>query len=77
MSYRQLVSVNSTRWGWRRKFYDSYFSTFLLQRNLPQICALLTEPHAMIQVPVLLQPHRTVVANFVPSNFGLFRQNPG
>ena len=25
---------------------------------------------------VLLQPHRTVVAHFVPGNFGLFRRNP-
>jgi len=24
----------------------------------------------------LLQPHRAVVANFVPGNFGLFRRNP-
>jgi len=38
--------------------------------------ALLMEPYAMIQVPILLQRHRTVVANFVPGNFGLFRQNP-
>jgi len=30
----------------------------------------------MIQVSILLQPHRTVVANFVPRNFGLFRRNP-
>jgi len=38
--------------------------------------ALLMEPYAMIQVSILLQPHRTVVANFVPGNFGLFRQKP-
>ena len=38
--------------------------------------ALLTEPYAMIQVSILLQLHRTVVANFVPGNFGLFRRNP-
>jgi len=25
----------------------------------------------MIQVSILLQPHRTVVADFVPGNFGL------
>jgi len=25
------------------------FSTFLLKGNLPQMCALLTEPYAMIQ----------------------------
>jgi len=25
---------------------------------------------------LLLQPHRIVVANFVPGNFGLFRRNP-
>jgi len=25
---------------------------------------------------VLLQPHRTVIANFVPGNFSLFRRNP-
>jgi len=34
------------------------------------------EPYAMIQVSVLLQAHGTVVANFVPGNFGLFRRNP-
>jgi len=38
--------------------------------------ASLIEPYAMIQVSTLLQPHRTVVANFVPGNFGLFRRNP-
>jgi len=38
------------------------FSTFLLQRNLSQMFVLLMEPCAMIQVSVLLQPHRTVVA---------------
>ena len=52
------------------------FSTFLLQRKLPQMFALLTEPYAMIQVSILLQQHRTVVANFVPGEFGLFRRNP-
>jgi len=34
------------------------------------------EPYAMIQVSILLQPHRTVIANFVPDNFGLFRRKP-
>jgi len=48
------------------------FSTFLLQRNLPQLFALLMEPYAMIQVSKLLQAHRTVVGDFVPGNFGLF-----
>jgi len=46
--------------------------------------ALLMEPYAMIQVSillsvktvVLLQTHRTVVANFIPGNFCLFRWNP-
>jgi len=38
--------------------------------------ALLTEPNTMIQVSILQQPHRTVVANFVPGNFGLFLRNP-
>jgi len=41
------------------------FSTILLQRNLPYIFALLMEPCAMIQVSILLQPHRTVVTDFV------------
>jgi len=36
--------------------------------------ALLMEPYGMIQVAILLQPHRIVVANFVPGNFGLFRR---
>jgi len=51
------------------------FSTFLLQRNLRQMFAMLMEPYGMIQVTILLQPHRTVVANFVPGNFDLFRRN--
>jgi len=38
--------------------------------------ALLVEPYVMTRVSILLQPHRTVVANFVPGNFGLFRPNP-
>jgi len=52
------------------------FSTFLVQRNLPKMFALLKEPYAMTQMSVLLQPHGTVVANFVPGNFGLLRRNP-
>jgi len=51
------------------------FFNLLLQRNLPQMFALLMEPYAMIQVTILLQLHRTVVANFVPGNFGLCRRN--
>jgi len=39
--------------------------------------ALLMEPYEMIQVSMLLQPHGTVVANFVPGNFGLFGGTPG
>jgi len=38
---------------------------------------LLTEPYAMIQKSVLLQTYRTVIANFVPGNFGLFQRTPG
>jgi len=34
------------------------------------------EPYAMIQVSILLQRHRTVVANLVPGKFSLFRRNP-
>ena len=30
----------------------------------------------MIQVSTLLQQHRTVVVNYVPGNFSLFRRNP-
>ena len=52
------------------------FSTVLLQRNLPQMFALLMKPYAIIQVSVLLQPHKTAVANFVSGNFGLFPRNP-
>jgi len=37
--------------------------------------AMLVEAETMIQVTILLQPHRTVVANFVPGNLGLFRRN--
>jgi len=52
------------------------FSTLLRQWNIPQLFALLMKLCAMIQVSILQQPHRTVVANFVPGNFGLFRRNP-
>jgi len=52
------------------------FSTFLLHRNLPQMYALLMEPYPMIQVSILWQPHRTMVANFVSGKFGLFQRNP-
>jgi len=40
--------------------------------------ALLMVPYAMTQVStcILLQTHRTVVANFVPGKIGLFRRNP-
>ena len=51
------------------------FSTFLLHRNLPQMYALLMEPYPMIQVSILWQPHRTMVANFVSGKFGLFQRN--
>jgi len=54
---------------------QQWFSTFLWQWNLAQMFALLLPPYAMIQVSSLLQPHRTVVVNFVPGNFGLLR-NP-
>jgi len=37
---------------------------------------LLMETYAMIQKSILLQSHRTVVANFVPGKFGLFTRNP-
>jgi len=33
------------------------------------------KPYAIIEVSILLQPHRTVIENFVPGNFGLFRRN--
>jgi len=46
------------------------FSTFL-QQNLPQLFALLMEPYAMIQVSILLQLLRTVIANFIPGNFAV------
>ena len=55
---------------------SQHFSTFLLQRNLPQMFALLMKPYAMIQVSILLQPHRIAVTNFVPGNFDLFWRNP-
>jgi len=48
----------------------------LLQQNLPQMLVLLTEIYAMIQVSILLQLHRTVVANFLPNKFGLLGRNP-
>jgi len=34
------------------------------------------ETYTMIQVSIMLQPHGTVVVNFVPGNFGFFRWNP-
>jgi len=35
--------------------YANCFSTFLLQRNLPQMFALLMEPYAMIQATTVLK----------------------
>jgi len=52
------------------------FWTILLQRNLPQMFTLLMDPNTMIQMSVLPQPHRIVVANFVRGNFVLLRWNP-
>jgi len=52
---------------------DQCFSTFLLQRNLLQMFPLLMVHYAMTQVCALLQPHRTVVGNYVPDKFDLFR----
>jgi len=53
------------------------FWTFLLLANLPQIFVeLFKEPYAKIQKSMLLKSPRTVVANFVPGNFGLFWLNP-
>jgi len=63
-------------WQISRSSLQQCFSTFLLQRNLLQMFALLMEPYAMIQVSILLQRHRTVVANLVPGKFSLFRRNP-
>jgi len=60
----------------RRYTLGQCFSTLLLQRNLPLMLALLMEPYAMIQLCNLLQPHRAMVANLVPGNFGLFLRNP-
>ena len=34
------------------------------------------EPYAMIEMSILLQQHRNVVANFVPGKFGPFQRNP-
>jgi len=72
---RAIATVNTIR-GRTSEGVDQCFSTLLLQRNLPQMFALLVEPCAMIQVSVLLQPHITVVANFFPGNFSLFWWNP-
>jgi len=43
------------------------FFNRLLQWNLPQMFVLLIEFHAMIQVSISLQTHRTMVAYFVPA----------
>jgi len=58
------------------KLYCSVFQPFCCSGAFHKCLELLTEPCAMIQVSVLLQLHRTVVANFVPGDFGLFRRNP-
>lgn len=39
--------------------------------------ALLMKLYGTILLSIFLQPHRTVVAIFVQSNFGLFWWNPG
>jgi len=63
---------------WRsfKNYLNQCFSNFLLQRNLPQMFALLMEPYAMIWMSIFLQPHRHIVANFVQGKFGQFRRNP-
>jgi len=55
------------------KQFKACFSTFLLQRNLPQMFALLVQPYAMIQVSILLSVINLMGRN---SNFGLFPRNP-
>jgi len=54
-----------------------FFNLFAAAEHTENVCVDV-EPHAMIpvQVYILLQLHRTVVANFCPGNFGLFRRNP-
>ena len=49
------------------KFQEQCFSIFLLQRNLPQMFALLVEPYAIIHATTT----QIVVANFVPCTFSL------
>jgi len=55
------------------------FFNLFLQRNLPQMFALLMEPYAMIQECHFATTtySRTVVANFVSGKFEMFPQNPG
>jgi len=47
---------------------NCYVKISLISLKVSAICTVEQYP--------LLQPHRTVVANFVPGNFGLFRRNP-
>jgi len=48
------------------------FSTFLLQRNLPQMFALIMEPYAMIQVSIL----HSVINEFRPRQFWAVSTEP-
>jgi len=45
------------------------FSTFLLQRNLPQMFCVAHGTLCNCEAVVVLQPHGTVVGKFVPGNF--------
>jgi len=56
--------------------WRSVFQRFYCSGTFRKCFPLLMEPYAMIQVSILLQPHRTVVASFVPTNFGLFLAEP-
>jgi len=51
-----------------------FFSLFAAAETSANVCVA-HETLCKIQVSISLQPHRTVVANIVPGNFGLFQKN--
>jgi len=53
-----------------------FFNLFAAVESSAKVClahgTLCNDP----SIYILLQPHRTVITNFVPGKFGLFQRNP-
>jgi len=66
-----VCSCSAITWASRPVF----FNHFAAVEPSAIVCVALGT-YATINVSILLQPHKTVIANLVPGNFGLFRRNP-